>query len=233
MIVSRLVYAAVAALAMIETANAQERQPVRGQLQAGAPLITTDGIEKLKLTAEQKEKFGKIEAEYKEKAKSAQDGAFAAIKDVPRDREKLKELLEKLQGGTKKLREESLTKVAAILTAEQKTVLEQVKDNQPRRPELGVRPGLPIIGGAGQIIPPAVQARLQLTDEQKKQIEAIQKEAETKALKVLTEEQRKQYEQFKKNPIRPGGVIRPVPPIPDPARLLEPNTPANPAAKKD
>ncbi len=233
MILQRLVFALVATLAMIQTANAQERQPIRGQLIAGPPLITADGIEKLKLTAEQKDKFGKIEAEYKEKIKSAPEELLNSIKDIGKDREKIKELLEKLQGGTKKLREEALTKVAAILTAEQKTVLAQLKDEQPRRPGIGVRPGLPIVGGggAGQIIPPGVQSRLQLTDEQKKQIEAIQKDAETKALKVLTDEQRKQYEEFKKNSVRPG--VRPVQGVPDLRRLVDPNRPANPDVKKD
>ncbi len=184
-------------------------QPVRG---GEAPLLTPDAVEKLKFTNEQKEKYTKIDADYRDKAKAAQDKFRADIQGV-RDREKYKEAQEKMATDTKKAREDQLAKIEPLLSAEQKTVFAQVKQQAPQPGAIGggVRP-LPI-GGAGinPVLPPAVQNRLQLTDEQKKEIEKIQKEVEAKIMKVLTDEQRKQLEQFKKGPaIRP---IQPVPPV--------------------
>ena len=141
-----------------------------------------------------------------------------------RDREKYKEALDKMQTDTKKAREDSLAKVEPLLTAEQKTVFAEVKNQQARPGGIGVRP-VPIGGiggGIGQVLPPAVQQRLQLTDEQKKQIEAIQKETEAKIMKVLTDEQKKQLENLK----RP--VIRPQPIQPNPNPRIQPAVP-NPA----
>jgi outer membrane protein assembly factor BamB len=45
---------------------------------------------------------------------------------------------------------------------------------------------------AGQVLPPALQDTLKLTDEQKKQLEELQKEVDAKVEKILTDEQRKQ-----------------------------------------
>ena len=55
----------------------------------------------------------------------------------------------------------------------------------------------------GQILPPIVQERLNLTDAQKKQLEAMQKELDAKLDKLLTEEQRKQLKEMKER--GPGG----------------------------
>src|SRR5262249_37315319 len=86
-----------------------------------------------------------------------------------------------------------------------------------------VRPGAPVPGGGpnvapawvplqqvgGQVIPPAAQQKLKLTDEQKKKIDELQKEVEAKILGVLTEEQKKQYEQLKKpTAVQPNPGIR-------------------------
>lgn len=238
MFVTRIICTTVVALAIIGTAHAQrvagERQPIRGQLQGASSLVSAIGLEKLKLTAEQKEKFAKIETEFNDKTKSAQEEIRNIAKDAGRDREKLKEAYEKFQTATKKSREDALTKVAALLTADQKAVLTQVQQEPAvRRPDVGVRPIVPIaVGGAGQLIPPGVQARLQLTDDQKKQIEAIQKDAETKALKVLTEEQRKQYEEFKKNTGRGVLPVRPVQREIQNSRRVNPNPAPAPEVKK-
>ncbi len=243
MISTRVLFAVVASLAIVGASHAQrvqvqprQAQPIRERLLGGPSLVSPEGIEKLRLTADQKEKFAKIDTEFKDQTKSAQETMRNAIKDAGRDREKFKEATDKLEAATKKSREDGLAKFESILTAEQKKVLVQVKDEQPRRPAIGVRPIQPIVGGQGQLIPPGVQARLQLTDEQKKQIEAIQKEAEAKALKVLTDEQRKQYEAFKKNTVRPLPVRPNQPNIriqPRPAIPANPANPNVPRVKKD
>src|SRR5207249_1407424 len=49
----------------------------------------------------------------------------------------------------------------------------------------------------GQIMSPFQQARLKLTDEQKKQIEALQKQADTTLEKTLTEDQKKQFKDIR------------------------------------
>ena len=213
-----------------------EVQPI--QLQPGGfglfgdvPLLTPDAVEKLKFTNEQKEKYTKIEAAYKEKNKAAQDAYRTSIMGV-RDREKFKEALDKFQTDSKKAREDHLGKVEPILTAEQKTVFAQVRQQQPQPGGIIGRPPIGIGGGIGQVLPPAMQQRLQLTDEQKKQIDAIQKEVEAKIMKVLTDEQKKQLEQMKKgiiirpglplNPANPQIQILPVVPAPPaPARLIK------------
>jgi hypothetical protein len=54
---------------------------------------------------------------------------------------------------------------------------------------------------AGQILPGGVKERLNLTDEQKKQLEQLQKEVDDKLAKILTDEQKKTLRQ----PFGPGG----------------------------
>ncbi len=50
----------------------------------------------------------------------------------------------------------------------------------------------------GQILPPFLQERLKLTDEQKKQLEELQKEVQGKLDKILTEEQRTQLKEMRR-----------------------------------
>lgn len=59
----------------------------------------------------------------------------------------------------------------------------------------------------GQLLPPFLQERLKLTDEQKKQLDELQKEVQGKLDKILTEEQRKQLKdmQSRFGPRGPGG----------------------------
>jgi outer membrane protein assembly factor BamB len=76
-------------------------------------------------------------------------------------------------------------------------------------------PGGPGRGGfggfapPGQLLPPFLQDRLNLTPEQKKQLEALQKEVDGKLDKVLTDEQRKQFKEmrdgFGRGGFGPGG----------------------------
>jgi poly(3-hydroxybutyrate) depolymerase len=58
----------------------------------------------------------------------------------------------------------------------------------------------------GTVLSPRVQESLKLTDEQKKQIEELQKEVDAKVQQVLTDEQNKQLKDLKNNSGRgPGG----------------------------
>jgi Spy/CpxP family protein refolding chaperone len=228
---------ALATLVASATPAFAQRVPVQPQPKVigGRPgtdaLLPADGVQKLKFTDEQKDKYTKIETEYKDKMKAAQD-KYRNDVTTANDRTKAKEFAEEMRTSQTKAREAQLAKVETILDADQKKLFAQIKQ-QPVQPGVGVRP-LPIQGGAGGInplLPPGIQNRLQLTDEQKKQVDAIQKEVEEKILKVLTDEQKKTLEQMKK-----GTAIRPVPrPVqPRQIRQVVPNVdPALPNSRKD
>src|SRR5262249_58576596 len=51
----------------------------------------------------------------------------------------------------------------------------------------------------GTVLSPRVQENLKLTDEQKKKVEELQKEVDTRVQKILTEEQNKQLKDVKAN----------------------------------
>ena len=183
-----------------------EAQPLQSRLGVG-DLLSAKAIEKLNLDKDQKEKFDKINQEYGEKRKEAMTKLRDFAKD--RDREKLKEALE----SQKNLRGDYLAKVEKILTDTQKKTFEEVRRESPIpvRP-IGALPGA--AGGAvpGQILPPQAQERLKLTDEQKKKLDALQKEIDTKLQNLLTEEQKKILEQMKQQtPTRRPGVLQPAP----------------------
>ncbi len=61
-------------------------------------------------------------------------------------------------------------------------------------------------GRPGQILSPNLQGTLKLTDEQKKQVEELQKEMEAKLSKILTEEQNKQLKELRDGGQRRGGL---------------------------
>jgi Spy/CpxP family protein refolding chaperone len=186
-------------LVMASAVLAQEQKPrqaQRPQVRPGVagPLVPAGIDDKLKLTAEQKERISKIEAEFADKTKDTE----AKIKEITqkarqdKDRaglQKAKELMDEVG----KTRDTYLAKVTALLNAEQKKVLEQARAAGGRPAKPGVRPG----AGATPFLLPAVRERLNLTPEQNEKLDKLQKEFEAKALQVLTDEQRKQYEQFK------------------------------------
>jgi Spy/CpxP family protein refolding chaperone len=234
-----VILASIIALATSAAVSAQgiqvQVQPkvvqVRPKVQPDDSLLPADALQKLKLTNEQNEKYGKLDTEYKEKAKAANDKYQNDIKEL-RDREQFKDAKDKMQDATKKARDAGLGKLEPILTAEQKAVLKEVQAEQPKvRPNPGgvIRP-LPIGGGINPVLPPATLKRLQLTEEQQKQIAEIQKEVEAKIMKVLTEEQKKQ---LKKGPV----IIRPLPIQPVPRIQIQPVVPnvqpAVPNPRKD
>jgi Spy/CpxP family protein refolding chaperone len=188
-------------VALLATAGAhaqeQPRRPAAAQEPLGGPLVSKAVEEKLKLTADQKEKVAKIEKDFTDKAKDeAKLRELVEKARQDKDRAAYKEAQEKINEA-KKVRAEYLSKVTALLTAEQKKALE---------PGAGAerRPGAAAPGQtAGTLLPGALQERLGLTAEQKEKLSAIQKEFEAKALQVLTDEQRQKYEQFKKGRTRP------------------------------
>ncbi len=129
------------------------------------------------------------------------------------------------------LQKEVDTKLDKVFTDDQKKQWKEMKDNPGRggpggpggRPG-GGGPGGPGGGGPGgggpggpmrgfggfpqpgQIMAVAVQEELKLTDEQKKQVDDLQKEVDTALDKVFTDDQKKQWKEIKDNMARgPGG----------------------------
>jgi hypothetical protein len=157
----------------------------------GGSLLSADAIEKLKLSAEQKEKYTKIDDEYKDKAKANGEKVREALKGA--DKDKIAEAFQNSRTEGQKLREDYLAKVEGLLSADQKKTFEEVKAQRPGFGGFGGRGGAP-----GQVLSSGVQERLKLSEEQKKKVEELQKELDSKINSILTEEQRKQYDEIKK-----------------------------------
>jgi Spy/CpxP family protein refolding chaperone len=202
--------------------KAGQLQPDRifGQFGQQGPLLTPEAVDKLKLTDDQKKQYDKIASEYKDKQKEASD----KIRDLIQggNAQGIVEAFQNMREDSQKLRNDYLTKVGALLTDEQKKTFDEVKKEQPGRPGGGRGPG----NGGGLTLPgrntttpppvgdvlskPALE-KLKLNDEQKKKVEELQKELETKLNDLLTDEQKKQLEELKKDasrtpetPRRPG-----------------------------
>lgn len=153
-------------------------------------LVPAAALEKLKLNAEQKEKFDKLAQEFQQKHKDLVAKFEAALKD--KDRAKYKEATEAQQ----QLRPDYLKKLSGLLNDVQKKALEDLRPEKPR-----VRPGAEgarAVAAPGQLLPPPLQERLKLTDEQKKKLGELQKDVDSKIQNLLTEEQRKVLEESKK-----------------------------------
>ena len=122
------------------------------------------------------------------------------------------------------LQKEAKEKVLSSLTDGQKTAF---KDLTGEPFDLGIPtfgPGAGGFGGGagfggaggrggfaltppGKILSTNVQDGLKLSDEQKKQLEELQKETDSKLEKILTDEQKKQLDEMKNR--QPGGGGRP------------------------
>jgi Spy/CpxP family protein refolding chaperone len=176
----------------------------KGQLQqgfgrGGASLLSADALDKLKLTADQKTKYDAINSEYTDKQKGNTEKIREAFQS--KDAEKIKSATETLRADGQKLRTDCLAKVEQFLTGDQKKIFEEVKAQQPGRGGFGGGAG----GGTpGTVLSSGMQDRLKLTDEQKKQIESLQKEIDGKINSILNEEQRKQLDEIKKGGARPA-----------------------------
>jgi hypothetical protein len=81
---------------------------------------------------------------------------------------------------------------------------EKGKERQPGRG--GFQPGRGGFGGfqVGQVMPSFLAERLNLTEEQKKELEVLQTEVTAKINKILNEEQKKQIEEMRTRFGRPG-----------------------------
>jgi hypothetical protein len=89
-------------------------------------------------------------------------------------------------------------KLEKLLTDEQK--------KQAKERTSGFGPGaFPAPPQPGQLLPTALQERLKLTDEQKKELAELQKEADGKLAKILKEGQKKQLKEMQDRVRLPGG----------------------------
>ncbi|MBL8799973.1 MAG: Spy/CpxP family protein refolding chaperone [Planctomycetia bacterium] len=184
-----------------EKGQFQKGQFQKGQFQAqnfqrpggGGSLLSTAALEKLNLSAEQKEKYTKLDEEYKDKAKANGEKIREAFQS--KDKDKIAEAMQSLRTEGQKLREDYLAKVEGFLNSDQKKTFEEVKAQRPG--------GFGGIGGGrggapGQVLSPGLQERLKLSDEQKKKVEDLQKDLDNKINGILNDEQRKQLDEIKK-----------------------------------
>lgn len=99
-------------------------------------------------------------------------------------------------------------KLDALLTEEQRKALKE----PPKGPGPGGPPPFAAMPQTVQVLPAAVRQRAKLTDDQKKQLEALQKEVEGSLDKLLTEDQRKELKQLRERFINAWGGGGPAPP---------------------
>jgi Spy/CpxP family protein refolding chaperone len=71
------------------------------------------------------------------------------------------------------------------------------KDKEKPPPPFGKKP-LPF--EPGKVLPPHIRERLELTDEQERQIDELEKEVRSKLFRILTKDQIKRVQEFKGNP---------------------------------
>lgn len=154
-----------------------------------------DVVTSLKLTDEQKTKI-----------RSIADDLQRDLRELGRNLDQ--ESLQKRQSLQKEARES----VQKLLTDEQKTVAKELTGEPfELRLTFGAGPGgrggfgggFGGFGTPGQIFSSAIQQQLRLSDEQKKELEVLQKEVDEKIGKMLTEDQKKQLKELQER--RPGG----------------------------
>jgi Spy/CpxP family protein refolding chaperone len=170
----------------------------------------------LKITDEQKKQLEAAEKEFGEKlAKMLNDEQKKQVEKGPVGfgpgnaatpgqllAKGVQERLKMSDAQDKELRElqkDADARLAAILKDDQKKQLKQMQDGKsfPAGPFGGGPFGAGGFGGPprlGQILPAFVQGAIKLTDEQKKQLEATEKDLGEKLGKMLDDEQKKQFE---------------------------------------
>lgn len=205
----------------------------------GGELISAKGVEKLNLTKEQKADYDKLNAAFKAKMKEYDDAGKIVLTET--DPAKVKEIFEahikrhkEAIEASKKLQPEYLAKVEKLLTEDQKKTFAEVRREIPAllNPSFGPPPFF--LGGqrSGQFLPADLQRQLKLTDEQRKKVDDLQKDLETKILSLLTEDQKKQFDDLRKQGglgiglVPPNGLGFPVPPplkVPDLKKVPEPD----------
>jgi hypothetical protein len=172
--------------------------------QAGTRMFAKEDVQKaLKLSDSQKEKIKGINDDLqKEMRELFQAGPGP-------------DTMKKQQG----LQKEAADNILKVLNDDQKAALKDLK-GEPF--ELarggfggpgGFGPGGPGGPGGGfggppqpgMILPPFIQDRLKLTDEQKKKLEELQKDVDSKLGKILTDDQKKQLKDMQEGRGGPGG----------------------------
>jgi Spy/CpxP family protein refolding chaperone len=175
--------------------------------QAGVGMYSKEDVQKaLKLDDAQKDKIKEIAAEYQKDLRELNGGGrggrggFGGFGGFDPETVRKRESLQKEATGS----------IQKVLSAEQKTL---AKDLTGEPFELRFQGfGIGIGGGGGfggfstpgQILSTGAQDRLKLNDEQKKQLEELQKEIDVRLGKILNEEQRKQLKDMQQPPGRGG-----------------------------
>lgn len=179
--------------------------------QAGMGMFSKEEVQKaLKLSDDQKEKIDTITKDLQRDLRELfAGGAGGAGRGRPDP-----EAAKKREG----LQQEANEGILRVLNNDQKETLKDLKGEpfELPRPNFGGAPGgtpggFGGFGGGGQpgqILSQAAQGTLRLTDDQKKELEAIQKEVDARLEKVLTEEQRTQLKEMRERGGRggPGGA---------------------------
>jgi hypothetical protein len=218
----------------------------RGPPPQAGELVSAADQTRLKLSAEQKKQLGEIQKDVDGKlAKILNDEQKKQFKDLksgqnamfgrggpgglpaaggpgapPQLGELVPPLLQerlKMTAEQKKtlgdFQKELTAKLDTLLTEEQK---QQV--NKPPSGDAGGRGGAGNIRQPGQIMSPAQQGALKLTADQRKQLRALQKQADDKLDKILAADQKQQLKEVRANFSRAGGGANP-PRIPGPGGL--------------
>jgi Spy/CpxP family protein refolding chaperone len=165
--------------------------------QAGMGIYAKEDVQKtLKMSDDQKDKITTITTDL---SKDLRDLAGGGRGRPDPDAQKKRESLQN----------EAKESIAKLLSAEQKEALKDLTGepfDMPRPNFGGGAGGFGGFGGGtpGTVLSNGTQAQLRLTDEQKKELEALQKEVDSKLEKLLTEEQRTQLKQMRENAGRGG-----------------------------
>lgn len=175
------------------------------------PLMSRELLDKLELSSEQKDELAKIQKEFEKKSKDAQAKLRESMKRSREDggREGFQKIREQME-AMRKLRTEYRDKAMGVLNDDQKKKYEAALRDRfrgfpgrrppqpPTQPQPRPRPP-EATRGLSPILPPDVQRRLKLTDEQKDELTRIQKEFEKKIMEVLTGEQKKELERLNRS----------------------------------
>jgi hypothetical protein len=166
------------------------RQALRSPAAAG-PLVPEAARAELKLTTEQAEKLQALEKEYADKARDIEAKARELMEKARQDKDRAayKQATELAEQG-KTLRGSYEEKLVGLLNAEQKKSFEARKSDSAAPARAG-------LAGQGQLVPAALQERLNLSDDQKEKLRQIQTDFEAKSMQVLTEEQRRRVEELR------------------------------------
>lgn len=182
--------------------------------QAGLGFFTrSEAAKPLNLTDEQKEKITAVSRELANDRREVQGAAGRGGFGRPADPE--------IQKKLDALQKEAMANAVKVLNDEQKTAYKELA-GEPFDGPLpaqafgaggaggfgGPGGGAGGFGGGGQpgiVLSNTAQTTLKLTDEQKKELEQIQKDVEARLEKMLTEEQRKQLKEMQERQPNRGG----------------------------